>query len=282
MIARFWWVTVVAAYGLLCLGSPILRLHSRWQFLISATCGSLMLLSLLIFDDVITLYLCGAILLFGSLAALYLLNTPVGRSIRPHLGVVALIAVGLLILPIAVNRVVVKLPNLSAGTYLTLHASGDSKPGLSAQFFNRIDDHHELTVNLGTQLYFQQSHDAPQLRVDILRDKIVVRILSIRYDTRLAYVYLPLFEISGDSLSALEEADMNASFGLKMEPGRLLIDRLDVATPAWIQLPHMEIHAMTTGQTAAALSARLLLWLFICIGLISWAPRNSAKEVQFD
>ncbi|MGB5709078.1 MAG: hypothetical protein WBM41_19890, partial [Arenicellales bacterium] len=224
LIPRFWWLTVVAAYGLLCLGSPILRLHSRWQILISATCGFLMLLSLLIFDDVITLYLCGAILLFGSLSALYLLNTPDVRSIRPHLGVVALIAAGLLILPIAVNRVVIKLPNLSAGTYLTLQASRDRKPGLSAQFFNRIDDHHELTVNLGTQLYFQQSHDAPLLRVDILRDKIVVRILSIRYDTRLAYVYLPLFEISGDSLSALEAADTNASFGLKMEPGRLLID----------------------------------------------------------
>lgn len=241
-----------------------------------------MLLSILIFDDVITLYLCGAILLFGSLAVLYLLNTPDGRSIRPHLGVAALIAIGLLILPIAVNRVVVKLPNLSAGTYLTLHAFGDSKPGLSAQFFNRVDDHHELTVNLGTQLYFQQSHDAPRLRVDILRDKIVVRILSIRYDTRLAYVYLPLFEISGDSLSALEAADMNASFRLKMEPGRLLIDRLDVTTPVWIQLPHMEKHVMTTGQTAAVLSARLLLWILICFGLISWAPRNSAKEVQFD
>jgi hypothetical protein len=271
-VGWLWWIPLVIGYIWLCVKSPVVHLSPHWRFIVAFGCGVMMMLIALVYDDILTIYLCGVTILFGFLAARYLDPDSVISSSRFQITVMVLVTISLLILPVSINRVIVKLPNLSAGTYLTLYDSIKKDADLSAQFFNRIDDHHELTVSLGSQWYFQQPHQAPRLRIDILREKIVVRILSIRYDARLAFLHLPLFEISGDSLSVLEAVEPGAPYRLQMEQNNLLVDRLEPGKPAWIQLPHMDDHTLSVWDHAKVLLVRALLWLMVCFGMISWAP----------
>ena len=277
-ISRLWWLPLIAAYAGLTMGSRFALLPIPLRSSIAGGCGLLMLLTLTIFDDILTIYLCGATILFCHLAAVFLVKNGSPPSARLMFVIIVLIAVSLFILPVSINRVVVKLPNLSAGTYLTLHESERASADLSAQFFNRIDDHHELTVDLGAQLYFQQPHQSPLLRIDIHRDKIVLRILSIRYDTRLAFLHLPLFEISGESLLSLQVIDKGAPIRLQLERQKLLIDRLEVDNPGWVQLPHMDIHTISGKNHFLILLVRLIVWIIVCFGLISWAPTAPKRD----
>ena len=267
-----WWIPLLIGYIWLCFGASFAAISNPWRTGFAVVAGLLMFLIVLIYEDTLTIYLCGAILLFFHLAARYFTKDGPITSGRYQSAMILLVVISLLFLPVSVNRVVVKLPNLSAGTYLTLYNYGDKRAGPGRQFFNRIDNHHELNVSLGSQLYFQQPHEPPRLRIDIIRDKIVVRILSIRYDTRLAFLYLPLFEISGDSLSVLESVDASAPYRLTMEQNNLLIDRLETENPAWIQLPHMVHHTLSIEDHVKVLLTRLLVWLIVCFGLIRWAP----------
>ena len=281
-IFRLWWLPLIAAYVGLSVRAKQSDLSKLWKYLIAGGSGCLMLLTLFLFDDILTIYLSGGVVLFCHLTIEYLCNDTSPARDRSMLVTIVLVAISLTILPVSVNRVVVTLPNLSAGTYLTLHESEEDVADLSAQFFNRIDDHHELTVSLGSQWYFQQPHQAPRLRIDILRDKIVVRLISIRYDTRLAFLHLPLFEISGDSLKSLEAIDGDASIRLHMERDKLLIDRLETDKPAWIQLPHMENHTLSSANYFLIWLVRLTLWLLICFGLISWSPTATRSFTQHE
>ncbi|MGI9319027.1 MAG: hypothetical protein ACR2QW_17000, partial [bacterium] len=123
-LSLLWWIPIIVAYLYLCLNSPISHLPPRLQYAVAGVSGVLILLSLYLFDDVLTVYLAGAIILFGLLVTRYLLDGDRSGSRRSQLAVVLLIAGSLLFLPVSVNRVVVKLPNLSAGTYLTLDQPG--------------------------------------------------------------------------------------------------------------------------------------------------------------
>jgi len=279
-IGWLWWIPLVIGYIWLCAKTSVLRLPPHWRSIVAFGCGFVMMLTALIYDDILKIYLCGVIILFGFLAARYLDPDSDISSSRFQITVMVLVTISLLVLPVSINRVVVKLPNLSAGTYLTLYDSSEKNTDLSAQFFNRIDDHHELTVSLGSHWYFQQPHQAPRLRIDILRENIVVRILLIRYDARLAFLYLPLFEISGDSLSVLETVENSAPYRLQMEQNNLLIDRLEPDRPAWIQLPHMDDHTLSIWDHAKILLVRFLLWLMVCFGMISWAPILRKRRLQ--
>lgn len=277
-VAWIWLVPIVIGYTLFCFGASVAAISNPWRLFFVIASGLLMSLVVLIFNDTLTIYLCGVILLSFHLAAVYSRKGGLLTSNRFELIVILLVATSLLLLPVAINRVVVKLPNLSAGTYLTLYNDGDKSAGPGRQFFNRIDNHHELNVSLGSQLYFQQPHEPPRLRIDILRDKIVVRILSIRYDTRLAFLHLPLFNISGNSLESLKPVGVDATYRLQMEQNNLLIDHLDTVSPAWVQLPHMDHHTVSIRDHVKVMLARLLVWLIVCFGLIKLAPTANLRH----
>lgn len=279
-IFRFWWLPLIAAYIGLCVRPQLASMPIIWGFLLGAGSGCMILVILVAFDDTLTVFLSGVVILFCHLALEYLGDNASSAPARFKFLTLVLVAISLLILPISVNRVVVILPNLSAGTYLKLHGPEEELADLSAQFFNRIDYHHELTVSLGSQWYFQHPHQAPRLRIDILRDKIVVRIISIRYDTRLAFLHLPLFEISGQSLMLLQAVDKGAPIRLRMEGDNLLIDRLTTDTPGWIQLPHMENHTLSSENHFLILLVRLAVWLLVCFGLIGWSPAAPRMRSQ--
>jgi hypothetical protein len=277
-VLRFWWLAIVAGYLAVCLLPPMTRLRVRWKLPMMVTGGVVILGIIVLFDDTLTIYLTGVVLLFILLFAEYLdIDTEAGKS-SSSISLVALVAFALLILPVAINRVVVKLPNLSADTYLTVYSTLNEQPDVNAVFSNLIDDHLELTVGLGTQFYFQQPHEAPLLKIEILREGIVVRILSISYQSRIAYLSLPLFHIEGDALERLVISSKGNRFNMEMEGNRLLVNQLELTTPVWIQLPHMDSHKISLKNHALAVLVRWLVWLIICFALIKWCPENRRAE----
>jgi hypothetical protein len=263
----WWWVGLVAAW-LVAGFSGMLR-QAPYRVPIAVIAGLLLGLIIRFYDATMTAYLSGAVMLFALLLGRRLAGGQAGRAAAlVTLGV----AISLTWMPVPLNRVTVKLPNLSAGTYLSLYTAPDRKPLQDGRFFNRLDDHQELIVGLGTQIWFGTPHDAPLLKVDILREKIVLRFISVRYETRIAYLDLPLFSLEGEELMRLADSGIGQPFGLQMEKNRLLIDRLRVDNPAWIQLPHMDDHALPLKNHAAVILIRLLVWLIVVLGLIRWSP----------
>ena len=270
----FWWGGLVAGYLLVCLWQPA-QLH-RFRLPITGVSGLLLLGVVYFYDATMTIYLSGVILLFVWILTRWLDGSSLGR--QRLIGVIVLVSLSLLVLPVPINRITVKLPNLSAGTYLTIYASPEQEPGLDSVFFNRLDDHQELLAGLGTQIWFTQETAAPLLKIDILREKIVVRILSITYETRVAYLDLPLFSVEGEALLQLSDSGLGQPFQHGMEKNRLLIENLAVDKPAWIQLPPMEAHSLSAKDHAVIVLVRLLVWLIVALALLKWTPLSRRRN----
>ena len=270
-VLRWWWVFLVAAFIVVSLQSPLRSQPPAHRNLIVLCCAGSMMAFILFTSSTMLIYLAGTILLLAWIVATRLNRTVANVAQGSPWLLIVLIAIALGLLPIAINRVQVRLPNLSAGTLLTLYQSSDDSPLLDAQFYNRINDHQEIVASLGTEILFQQPHDAPLLQIQILRPKIVVRLVSIEYETRLAYYRLPLFRLTGERLLQLQVAEQSAPFNMQMDHGRLLIDQLSTSHPAMIQLPHMDDHSIPYSSRAVVVGARILLWLMICFGLMKWA-----------
>ena len=221
------------------------------------------------YDATMTTYLSGSVMLLMGLFGRRLGGESRGKTTFILAGAVAL---SLVWMPVPLNRVTVGLPNLSAGTYLTLQTTPDQEPLPDGRFFNRLDNHQELIVGLGTQIWVDYPHEPPLLRVDILREKIVIRILSIRYESRIAYLDLPMGSIEGEALMQLKDSGLGEPFGKQMEKGRLLIDGLSVEGPAWIQLPDPSGLPISMAERTMVVLVRLLVWLIVAAGILLWSP----------
>lgn len=271
---RFWWGGLVAAYLLLGLSRRYWR-HPLALPLIAGA-GLVMLGAGWFYDDMMTAYVSGAVMLFIVVVVRHLCGWSNNR--RLPLAITGLVALSLVLLPVSVNRITVKLPNLSGGSYLTIATSPNQAPRTDARFFNRLDYHQELHAGLGTQIWFGQEHDPPLLRIDILREKIVIRIISIIYETRVAYLDLPLFTLEEKDLLRLTDSGLGQPFRHQMENDVLLIDNLIVDRPAWIQLPHMEDHDLPLVSRLAVILARLLIWSMIAFAILRWVPSRLEAE----
>jgi len=268
-ILQFWWLFLVAAYLLLCVQLPESRHRFILPSLIVTTTAALTLLSIWLLDDVMTIYVVGAVFLIasgvGNYAAAYP-GTAVNQVVNRPL--VILIALTLVILPVSVNRILVKLPNLSAGTTLTLLENRNAVANLDARFYNRINDKLEIEVYLGSQFYVDQPHELPQLKIETGINKVVVRLLSISYEHRLAYVDLPLFELKEEGLLTLAPTDESAPIEMALDRIFLLMTGFKVGDPILLQLPDMGDQEVSLGNRALIVLFRLLLWGMICFALL--------------
>jgi len=272
-ILQFWWLFLVAAYLLLCVQLPESRHRFILPSLIVTTTAALTLLSIWLLDDVMTIYVVGAVFLIasgvGNYAAAYP-GTAVNQVVNRPL--VILIALTLVILPVSVNRILVKLPNLSAGTTLTLLENRNAVANLDARFYNRINDKLEIEVYLGSQFYVDQPHELPQLKIETGINKVVVRLLSISYEHRLAYVDLPLFELKEEGLLTLAPTDESAPIEMALDRIFLLMTGFKVGDPILLQLPDMGDQEVSLGNRALIVLFRLLLWGMICFAITVWLP----------
>ena len=263
----FWWLGLVVAWFIVVL-SPALR-QARYRVLMVSVAAIVLGIIILFYDATMGTYLSGVVLLLMLLLARHLGGGAGGRA--PTWAALA-IALSLTWMPIPLNQVTIKLPNLSAGTYLSLYATPDREPLQDGRFFNRLDDHQELLVGLGTQIWLDYPFPAPLLRVDILREKIVIRIMAISYESRIAYLDLPLLSVEGEALMGLKDSGLGAAFGTQMEKGRLMIDRLQVDNPAWIELPDLDNQQVSLKNRIVVILVRVLVWLIVAAGLLLWSP----------
>jgi len=277
---QFWWVPLVAAYVLLCTQLPTTVHRVLSPATIASTAAILVLLSIWVFDDVLTVYLTGAIYLIAWGVAVYAANPGMIQSTSHNRTLVALIILTLVILPISVNRIQITLPNLSAGTTITLHESVEVTPDLDARFHNRLNDKFEIEAYLGSQIYFQQPHDAPMLEIETSLNKVVVRLMTISYQHRLAYLDLPLFELRGDDLLKIEVTEEGARVNAERDRAFLLLTGFEPGKPVWLQLPHMQHHDIALSNHALIVLYRVLLWLIICFAISVWLPRGQSLGRQ--
>ena len=276
--AQFWWVPILFILLTAAIWQPFQNLSTVLHLAVSGGITFTLLGIIVFLDDTMTIYLVGAILLFGLLGIRYY-NGKIQKVLRKEIILVFLaIMLSLIWLPISINRVVVTLPNLSAGTYITIHKSMDDKPILDSRFYNYIDDHLRLPIHLGTQIYFQSPHDAPLLSIETLRERIVIRILSISYQYRLGFADLSFFEMDGEGLLALEQLNPNAAYRLQMDENALLIDNLNTEKPALVQLPHMDDHNISILEGLLVRAARVVFWCVICFALIFLCPSRREES----
>ncbi len=274
-ILQFWWLLLVAAFLLLCIQLP----ESRHRFiqppLIVATTGVLALLSIWLLDDVMTIYVVGAIFVTAAGVGNYTATYP-GTGFNQVIDkpLMILIAITLVILPVSVNRILVKLPNLSAGTSITLLENKEAIADLDARFYNRINDKLEIEVYLGSQFYIDQPHEVPLLKIETGINKVVVRLLSISYEHRLAYVDLPLFELKEERLLDLQLVSDSAPVEMEIDRIFLLMSGFKVGDPVLLQLPHMDSHEVSLGNRLLIVVFRLLLWAIVCFSVVVWFPRE--------
>lgn len=274
---QFWWLAIVAAYLLNCLDIALRDLGPRVRLLLAACSGLLILVCIHLFDDLLTAYLCATALVVSNLAGWHLETVQGAKQNRVTSVVLAMLVIALVLLPLSINRVEVRLPNLSAGTSLTLVTDSDERPSLDAEFVNRTDDHLPLTTYLGTQIYPGEGQSAPRLRIDIIRDFIVVRIISIRFQSHIGFIDTTLF---GAELERLIETNKDAGYAMEMEGESLLITGLEVGQPAMIQLPAVDTYRFSLKERILSTVIRLLLLALIWYAVLAWAPRHRSGETR--
>ncbi len=272
-ILQFWWLLLVAAYVACCLTLPesVHRFISRIQ--IAVVSAVFVLTSIWVFDDIMTIYFSGVILLVSWGLGAYAATANGLQTDALNRTVMVLVSVALVILPVSVNRILVKLPNLSAGTSITLYESEGITPNLDDRFYNRMNDKLEIEVYLGSQIYFEQPHEAPKLKIETSIAKVVVRLLSISYQHRLAYMDLPLLELTGEELLQVKLSERGGTVDMEMDRIFLLLSGFKVGEPVWLTLPSLESIELDTMNRLLIGFFRLLLWLVICFATSVWLPR---------
>ena len=277
-IGRYWWLPLLAAFIYLCLRPRCRLLPPRHRATTILSSAAAIGFVVWYFDDTMAAFMVGAILLFVLLLAHHITGHKSPPQKKESAVILGLVGLSLIWLPISVNRIEVTLPNLSADTYLTLYQSSTDKPAMDARFYNRIDDHLQLTVGLGTQIYFDHPHPAPLLEIEILRQRIVVRIISISYQYRIAYLDMELLNLSGDALTQLQPARPDADFRLQMEREVLLVDHLTTNQSARIQLPTLPQQRLPLGSQVLICLVRLMVWLIIGFAMIVLARATSDRS----
>lgn len=272
-VYQYWWVWLVLGYIVFCWQLPKTSHRSINRMLIATVSAAILLLVIWYFDDVMTIYVTGIVYLTAWGVGCYSTSSRDGQFSTLNRPVTVLVTIALIVLPISINRILVKLPNLSAGTTIALQESESSKPDLDAIFYNRINDKFEIEVYLGSQIYFQQPHETPKLKIETTIPKVVVRLLSVSYQHRFAYLDLPLFELTEDDLLRLELTSDGVSVEIVRDRIFLLLSGFQVNEPVWLKLPHMESHEINLANQGLIVFFRVLIWLVICFGIAIWLPK---------
>ena len=277
-IMQFWWLALPLAclvsyrtlpeYGVTWIGRTSVAIIS----------ALLIILCLVALDDLMVIYLVGVICLVTCCTSDYMVGESSDRGNASVVAVVIAVLLTLLVLPVSVNRILVKLPNLSAGTTLTLSESRDQLPKLDARFYNSINDHLEIETYLGSQYYLGQDYQPPLLRIDTTIKKVVIRLLSISYQHRLAYVDLPLFEIEDEDFSRVEIAENSGPARLGKDRIYLLVDKMVPGESVWLQLPGIEGLKISLLDRALVVIFRWLFWGMLVLAILVWAPRRNLQK----
>lgn len=268
----YWWLLLVAAYLITALDVSLRNLQHRDRLLLAGA-GVCIVAFVVLFGQLLTVYLSATLLIAISLSAWHRESGQGRKFTRVILLALVCLAVALLVLPTTVNRVEIRLPNLSAGTTFTLLNPSDQRDFLDAQFVNRKDDHSELKVYLGTEIVPGSGGAAPRLRIAIERARIVVRILSVRYQSHIAFFDVTTGEWSGRDLTRLIELNPDSPASLEMEGERLLISNLTVDTPLTLVFPGTDRYRFPGKVWFLSMLIRLLLLGLIGYAAVVWAPR---------
>ncbi len=272
-VGAWWWIAMVAAW--LGLGFSAAMRDSEWRTPIVLGSGLVMGLAIWLTDATMTTFISGVALLFALLLARW---SGGGTSRGTAYVVWGFVALALVLMPVAMNSITLKLPNLSGGTYLTLYSQPDEKPLWDGRYYNRLDNHNEVYAGLGIQTWLGYPHDAPLLRIDILREGIVLRIISVTYEARLGFLDLTLMKLEGEDLMQLESSDLSPSIQRQMRRNMLLIDQIPFEEPGWIRLPPLDETNIPWQSHAMAIAVRLLFWLILALGLFYWSPAAMERK----
>ena len=278
-VYQFWWLPIVVIYLAFALKWLQNEQGNRLAAIVIVIAAGLLPVILgWLFHDTMTTYLSGAWFLILAAIYFYLHSTERAEAVKYYRLTGALITISLILLPISINRISVKLPNLSADSYFAVYQSVDKKPIQSAHYFQRIDDHEDLKFYLVTQVYFEQPHEPPLLQLKIGREHIRILIQEIRYEYAVGFFKLSLFKMIGGELDQIKLAPESDPARFEVPPRiGAIIDQFKVGDTVWLQLPHMAEHEIELQQQAAVRVVRFLFWLLIWGAIIVWRP---GKEVQ--
>ncbi len=282
-VLQFWWLLIIAIF-LLFVFQPAIKnnANSIRGKLIIGFAGLIPALIVWLFNDLLTLYLCGAwfLLLLANLN--YLCPATVSNK-KLLAKVTILIGIALLILPISINRISILLPNLSGGSHFAVFTSMDEKPPRSAYFYRRLASRNALKIYLNTQVYFNQDHQAPLLRLSIDREHIVIAIQNIIYEHAMGFMKFSLQKFNEGNLGGLTLTPNSDKVYLTNPDGYgVVVQGMKIGEEAWIQLPHMDNHQFPTRDQMIIYAVRLFFWALIWLGIWSWRPRKMDAQVSVD
>ncbi|MEM7194973.1 MAG: hypothetical protein AAF402_08485 [Pseudomonadota bacterium] len=271
----WWWIPQVAAFALVgWLVSKSTAVSVTVKLIAIFCLGVAVLLIQWVFYDTMTLFLSGALILGFLVIAKHWIANDI-TAIRCFQLTVALISVSLVVLPVSINRITVKLPSLSADTRLELQAGVEAKPVQSGRHYQHVDSPGELKIYLSTQIYFQQPHDPPVLKVSIERERIVVVLQDIYYEYAVGFLKLSLRKIFGADLQSIKPAQGSDDFQMVIPPtGGLKLEQFKVGDSILLQLPNMADHKLSWKDRLIVPVGRLAFWLFAAFLIWHWRPQR--------
>ena len=282
------WLTAVAGGLVIVLLFTLLRRTSSQslsRIVPLAVCAGL-LIPILTLDRTLATYIGGIWLLAAILIIRLLHKSPTNsanpdsargksggpKSSRIVMTVVMLsTALGLIVIPAPVSRVVLNLPGVAVPMHFALYADPETTPEKNAMYYQGIHQLSPLTVQLDTESNLPPGTDMPWLRFAVMRDSNVI-VEQIRYQSQVGFYHVDVKTLRPRQLHQLELDPLSHEVRLTRQESGIIIDQIGFGEEAWLRLPGMEIQDIETVGQLWVIALRITIWIFICFTFLLWKP----------
>ena len=278
-IFRFWWIPIIAGFVYLQIRIVNdIACSAKSKQIFNGVSIIAVLLFVLLFNETATLFLCGIWMLITTATKLYLCRSA-ENSKKPFLTIGALISLSLLLLPVGVNMVSVKLPDLSGMTHFTIYNDFDDHPISAAHFYQRQVNFEEQWVNLSSTYFPEKNTDTLLLELRNDQDGVKFFIENIKYRHSLGLFDKTLYDIGAKNMHKITpHPASDATTITRPELGGIIVEDLAIDNRIWLQLPGISENSISNSDKIIIITMRLLFWLLVMTAVAVWRPRQSPRD----
>ena len=201
------------------------------------------------------------------------------NSKKPFLIIGALVSLSLLLLPVGINMVSVKLPDLSGMTHFTIYNDLDDHPIPAAHFYQSRVNFEEQWINLSSKYFPEKNTAAPLLELRNDQEGVKFFIENIKYRHSLGLFDKTLYDINARNIQKITpHPASDTTIITHPKLGGIIIEGLAIDNKIWLQLPRIPEGSISTSDKATIITMRLLFWLLVIAAVAVWRPRQPPSK----
>ena len=223
-------------------------------------------------NAITSIYLSGCVLLFIWFVFTLVSENHSYSNRTTLLGIAGLIGIALIASPLTISRVLLSLPNLPVPSKFELHSNEDADNShFSAQTYP-IHYMAPFDVELSSN-NFRLYDPMPLIRLQARRDTHFM-LQSIQYD----FLNIPIYELKGNDLHQIMLHVNSDEVRIERPEQMAIVTDIGANESAWFELPKIDPAQIGNRTLIKAMTAKVLIWVLICLCFLCWAPGMSRTE----